>query len=375
MVRYSRRRYLAALGTVAIAGCIDATGRADAPAEMRDGDTSADDDGEASAATNTGGSGPPTSDRSLPLPDGTGTLSDSIVSGGVPKDGIPSIDEPQFLDGAEADGWLDDGEPVFGVVVNGDVRAYPQRVLVWHEIVNDEIGGENLAVTYCPLTGTAQGFERGETEFGVSGNLLNSNLVMYDRATDSYWPQMLATAIRGDLEGSVLREFPVTWTTWERWRDTQPETIVLSDETGFARNYDSDPYGSYNPLGGFYSSDSLIFSPYTAVDDSAFHVKEIVLGARTEDGSVAVHKASLAEANLLETEVGDVPYVAIYEPSLDTGYVYRNPDAIDVTYDDGVATVEGDSYRPDDLPLERIVRYDAFWFAWAGYYPETEVLQ
>ncbi|MHC3438986.1 DUF3179 domain-containing protein [Natrialbaceae archaeon A-gly3] len=360
MSRLTRRTYLVSLGAVAVAGCI---GRGDESADDSDpGDDFDPDD-------------PPLADRELPLPDDTATLSDSIVSGGVPQDGIPSIDDPAFLEAEDADGLLEAGEPIFGVEVDGDRRAYPQRVLVWHEIVNDEVGGESVAVTYCPLTGTAQGFARGETEFGVSGNLLNSNLVMYDRASESYWPQMLATAIRGEFEGEVLREFPVTWTSWERWREAHPDTTVLSDNTGYARNYDDDPYGSYDPPAGHYADDSLPFAPYSSVDEDRFRLKDVVLGARSEDGAVAVDKESLAEAGILEGAVGDVPYLAVYDPDLETGYIYRNPEDEEIEYDDGTVTVDGDRYDPDDLPLEGVLRYDAFWFAWAGYYPDTEVLE
>jgi hypothetical protein len=135
-------------------------------------------------------------------------------------------------------------------------RAYPQRILVWHEIVNDTIGGLNLAVTYCPLTGTAIAFERGDTEFGVSGRLVNSNLIMYDRDTDTWFPQVLAIGIQGPHTGSALVERPMVWTTWQRWRAAHPETAVLSTETGFARNYNRDPYGAYNPRSGYYAPDS-----------------------------------------------------------------------------------------------------------------------
>ena len=389
MVRPTRRTYLAALATGAVAGCIDATGSGE-PVDTNDGHESEPDDERVAAIDGDGQSNDeseseaedpdseplPLGDSPLPLPDDTATLDDSIVSGGVPQDGIPSIDDPQFIEAAAADAWLEDVEPVFGVAKNGDVRAYPHKVLVWHEIVNDVIDGENLAVTYCPLTGTAQGFERGGTEFGVSGKLLNSNLVMYDRATESYWPQMLATAIRGEHEGDVLREFSITWTSWERWREVHPETVVLSDDTGYARDYDRDPYGSYTEelSRNFYTDDFLVFDPYTPVEDSEFGLKEVVLGTRSADGALAVHKESLADAGVLETTLGGVPYVAVYEPALHTGYIYRNPEKRSVEYADGEVTVDGQVHEPDALPLDRVLRYDAFWFAWAGYYPDTDVL-
>ena len=380
-MKRTRRAYLGTIGIAGLAGCTDVLGGEpdgddqDVAIDQSGSEDTADDPTPSVAVTDSDrDSTPPTSDQSLPLPDDTETLSNSIVSGGVSQDGIPSIDDPNFLDANAADEWLDAGEPVFGIAIGDDVRAYPQRVLVWHEIVNDVIDGESLAITYCPLTGTAQAFERGSTEFGVSGRLLNSNLVMYDRETESYWPQMLATAIRGEHEGTVLREIPLTWTTWNRWKSNYPETTVLSDDTAYVRDYDRDPYGSYNPRSGFYADDSLLFSPYSDVDDSTFHIKDIVLGARSEDGAVAVSKESLLTDGLLQGTVGDIPYIAVANPTLATGYFYRNPDDVAIEYDDGEVIVDGDSSDPWDLPLERVLRYDAFWFAWAGYYPETEVM-
>lgn len=124
-------------------------------------------------------------------------------SGGPGKDGIPSIDRPRFLSADTADRHLSEGDIIMGVHLNGQARAYPQNILVWHEIVNDTVGGKNVAVTYCPLTGTGVGFERGETELGVSGRLVNSNMLMYDRATDTYWPQIIATGVHGPLKGQL----------------------------------------------------------------------------------------------------------------------------------------------------------------------------
>ena len=141
-------------------------------------------------------------DESLYSGQSFGDLNDNVVSGGVPQDGIPSIDDPNFVSGDEAN--LDDGDIVFGIEHEGEIRAYPQRILVSHEIVNDEFGGETHAVTYCPLTATAMGQKSG-AEVGVSGNLVNSNLIMYDRDTESYWPQIMSTAISGEKEGESMR--------------------------------------------------------------------------------------------------------------------------------------------------------------------------
>jgi hypothetical protein len=355
----SRRAVLAALGTAAVAGCL---GRGGGPGLGGD-------------PVETVSGTPPIGDRDLPLPDDTDALADSLADGGVGQDGIPSIDEPSFADPSTVEDWLEGGEPVFGVVRDGEAKAYPQRVLVHHEIVNDAIGGDPVSVTYCPLTGTAQGFERGEVTFGVSGLLLNSNLVMYDRGTESRFPQMLATGISGPHEGDTLREFPVTWTTWERWREQYPETRVLTRETGYVRNYGADPYGGYNPASGHYADENLPFEPDADAGAVDLLAKDAVIGARSGDGGVAVSKDRLRTEGIVETTVGTVPYVVVHDPALDTGYVYRNPDERAVKAADGSAVrVDGEPFAPADLPLERVLRFDAMWFAWGGYYPDSVVV-
>lgn len=297
-------------------------------------------------------------------------LRSEIVSGGPPKDGIPSVDEPTFVGATEANQTLRADDIVFGVVRGADVKAYPQKILVWHEIANDTLDRTPVSVTYCPLTGTAMGFERGETTFGVSGRLLNDNLVMYDRATDSRWPQMLGTAISGELEGKSLREFRLIWTTWGSWRDAYPNTQVLSEDTGYIREYDRDPYGSYTPLSGYYEGGSPLFPPLRT--DDRYGSKSVVIGTRTSTGAAALSKASLRDRGVIEGELAGTPLVAIHNPSLDTAYVYRNPDDAQFTLRDGTVTdSRGQRYTPDDLPLEREYAFDAMWFAWAGFYPET----
>ena len=144
--------------------------------------------------------------RSLSVPLGFAleNYAKQAVSGRSGKDGVPAIDEPRFLAAKKADQFLSPEDVVFGVVLPNEVKAYPQRVLVWHEVVNDRLGGENVSVTYCPLTGSALGFMRGGTTFGVSGNLVNNNLILYDRARHSRWPQTLGTAIDGAFTGDWL---------------------------------------------------------------------------------------------------------------------------------------------------------------------------
>lgn len=170
------------------------------------------------------------------------TFADNIVSGGPPKDGIPPVDEPQFVSATEMDYLLKPEDRVFVLAYQDEVRVYPQPVLVWHEIVNDDVAGEQISVTYCPLTGSVVAFKGRAPDgapltFGTSGNLVNSNLLMYDRQTDSQWPQILGQAITGPLKRTILEEIPLVWTTWEQWKAQGIDAPVLSAETGHLRSY------------------------------------------------------------------------------------------------------------------------------------------
>ncbi|MET4702302.1 hypothetical protein ABIE65_005357 [Constrictibacter sp. MBR-5] len=292
-----------------------------------------------------------------------------MMSGGPGKDGIPSIDAPAFWSAAEAGGYLDDGDIVFGLVEGGTARAYPQRVLVWHEIVNDTIGMRRLAVTYCPLTGTAIAFERNDTAFGVSGSLVNSNLVMYDRDTDTWFPQVLAVGISGPHAGGALVERPLVWTTWERWRAAYPRTDVLSTKTGFARNYERDPYGAYNPPEGYYAPDSARIFPVLNEDDR-FAPKTMVLGGRTADVAVAFDLATLRREGQLIQRVGGDAFTAVYDPGLDTGYIFRGASDARATMD---GALPGSVRWSDGRALEPVNTFQAMWFAWAAFYPGSAV--
>lgn len=170
-----------------------------------------------------------------------------ILSGGPPPDGIPPVDNPQFVSVDVADGWLNDAEPVLVVDVDGDVRGYPIQIMMWHEIVNDTVGGIPLAVTYCPLCNSAITFERTirgvETTFGTSGSLYFANLVMYDRATESLWNQLDGRAVVGLLTGETLTQVPSSTVSWAVFKESLPDAKVLDRErTGAQRNYGTNPY-------------------------------------------------------------------------------------------------------------------------------------
>jgi hypothetical protein len=365
---FTRRRLLTLVGASALAGC---TSGAD---QEGGGARTTTEESDTPESTADADSGVPTAEETLKLPMEPSQLKSLAVSGGPPKDGIPSIDDPSFVGPDSAD-FLEPGDPVFGVALNGSIKAYPQKILVQHEIVNDRLGDLPVAVTYCPLTGTVQGFERGGTTFGVSGRLINNNLVMYDRETEAWWPQILATSIPGpwnsDPGTKSLREFRLVWTTWKQWLERFPETKVLSTETGFVRNYGRDPYGSYNPPAGYYANENTLFG--TLEEDDRFSRKRVFMGARTADGAVAFDKSTLLEERVMTGELGKTPVLAVADTRFDTGYVYLNPEDRSVTADGNSVSLSGSSYEPNALPLTRVHTFDAMWFAWHGYYPETNV--
>ena len=315
----------------------------------------------------------PVADRNIPMAYSESTLLDARQSGGVSPDGIPSIDRPQFARASAAPTQLDDDDPVFGAILDGEAKAYPQYILVFHEIVNDQLGGSPIALTYCPLTGTAQGFYRGPLQFGVSGQLINSNLVMFDRGGDTLWPQIIAAGIDGSYSGHFLEEFRVIWTTWGKWKAAHPDTTVLTEDTGAIRDYGGDPYGSYNPRGGYYENANVWFPLLR--QDERLHPKQMVLGTRTEDSAIAAQKRLIREERVLTRELNDVQYVVVYDEDLDTGWWYRSEESVDVQATEGGYMVDDETtHAADSLPLEHALTMDAMWFAWAAYYPDTEVI-
>ncbi len=354
--RSSRRQFLGAAGMVAVAGCTRLGGGG----------------GDVSEST------PPLSEFNVPLAYTLTDLFEESVGSGRNPDDPPAvgrsdvaIDEPSFHSAADAN--LAGTDLVFGIEKNGETKAYPQHILVWNEIVNDVVGGDPVCVTYCPLTGTAVGFDRGEASFGLSNKLVNSNLILYDRGTETWWPQMLGAGIANENRGQALIETQVVWTTWNRWRQKHPDTTVLTEETGFIRDYGDDPYGSYDPEpGGYYASSE----PTRVVmhEDDRFHSKEVVVGARTSDGTVAFVKETMRQSGVETERVGETSYSAFYDDCLDVVYVYRNPDSETFTQENGLyADSHGESFRADNIPLEAVIAFDAMWFAWVAFFPNTVV--
>lgn len=326
---------------------------------------------------------------------GTDPLDDfvrGITSGGPPKDGIPSIDQPRFAPPSEA-GFLSDDDVVFGLVHAGESRAYPQLVLVWHEIVNDRFPDGPMTVTYCPLTGSAVAF-RGALggrpyTFGTSGDLVNSNLLMYDRQTDSRWPQILAQAILGTARPRRLEEISVDWTTWGRWRAAHRDTSVLTTQTGYVRNYGQDPYGSYSPvLSGYYEKGSSRAFPVMR-EDPRFDDKEVFIGVKLGEARLAVRKSTLRSRRAVRATMSGQPVAVLYDEVLDEGRAYHTgiegrrltlkpADRADRYVDDATGSLWDPTGRAVVGPragseLRRLVSYDVMWFAWAAFFPDTAV--
>ncbi len=200
---------------------------------------------------------------------------DQIFDGGPGKDGIPALLNPQVSDIASIN-FLEDADLVIAIKFGDEVRVYPHPILDWHEIINDEINGNKFAITYCPLTGSGIAWNRvlngQETTFGVSGLLYNTNLIPYDRATQSNWSQMKMQCVNGSLIGTSAPVLPLIETSWKTIKQAYPNAKVVTTETGYSRSYDLYPYGDYKT-----NNDLLIFP--VSPDDTRLPRKERVLGA------------------------------------------------------------------------------------------------
>ena len=229
------------------------------------------------------GPAPVISDWSIP--------DNQVFDGGPGKDGIPALVNPQMITASQAV-YLDNSDLVIGYKVGDDIRAYPHKILDWHEIINDDIAGQPLAITYCPLTGTAVGWDRmiegNVSTFGVSGLLFNTNLIPYDRATESNWSQMKLECVNGKLIGEEIQTFQVIETTWGSWKEMYPNTLVVSTETGISRPYQTFPY--INGSGEDYRTDPFLLFPIS-IDDDRLPRKERVHGLII-NGKAKVYRVS-----------------------------------------------------------------------------------
>lgn len=278
----------------------------------------------------------------------SGSLIDSneIHHGGPAKDGIPAIDKPVFIAARQAD-YLHNEDMVLGLAINGIAKAYPIKILNYHEIVNDFFLKKAVVISYCPLCGSGIGYSANiegiNTTFGVSGLLYNSDVLLYDRETNSLWSQLLSKAISGERKGIELDMLPVNHTTWQGWKKQYPDTVVLSDKTGFKRDYSRTPYGNYD------KSQSLYF-PVSQLNKD-YHPKEYVLGLKLS-GKTKVYP--FAELSKIKSPYKDsfagTNVTIVFDAKNRTGKIF-----------DG---------GQNEIPI-----VTSFWFAWMAFYPESVVFK
>ena len=269
---------------------------------------------------------------------------EEILQGGPPKDGIPAIDRPAFLGARDATDLRPD-DMVLAIFRNGIAKAYPIRILNWHEVVNDRFGADDVVITFCPLCGSGVAFESKAgsraLRFGVSGLLYNSDVLLYDRETHSLWSQIRAQAVAGPLKGGRLTAVPVLHTTWADWRARHPDSRGLTQKTGFSRDYDGDPYAGYE------KSADLIFPVRFRAE--GYHPKERVLGIVLEGKAKAYPFVEMAKG---AGEVADTV----------AGHAVR------IRY-----SREHQSAEVFDAKGQPLVSITLFWFAWAAFHPDTEI--
>lgn len=282
-------------------------------------------------------------------------------AGGPGKDGIPALDHPRFAPASSVD-WLAQREPVIAFAVGRDVRAYPLQILIWHEIVNDRVGGVPVAVTFCPLCDTAIAFDRrahGRTlSFGTTGNVRNSDLVMYDRQSESWWQQFGGEALVGRYVGTRLRQLPARIVSWREFAERHPHGLVLTRNTGFSRPYGQNPYSGYD------DASKPPFFPTAHAGDRRLPPKERVLFLERGRDAVVVPFSVLQRKRVLRVTVGGHPLLVRWRggvaSALDSGSIPRGRDV-------GAATVT-ENGKP-------VVFDEPFWFAVAAFRPHVRIVR
>ena len=322
-----------------------------------------------------------------------------IRRGGPPRDGITPIDHPVFETVSEASTYMTDHEPVLSVELVGEARAYPMAILIWHEIVNDDLGGIPITVTYCPLCNTGIVFEREAgadkrlLDFGTTGYLRHSDMVMWDRQTESWWQQITGEAIVGEYTGTRLKILPASLVSWRDFKDSYPDGSVLSRDTGHPRNYSSPPYMGYDSgsgrpfmfngelddtlpsterIVGLNIGDTAIAYPFMLFEDS------FVINDTIEDTDLVIFYARDTLSPFLgmfATESWVVGSTGVYRPSLDgrkLTFKSENRTIVDEqtgsTWNIFGKAIEG---RLSGSVLTPVVHANHFWFAWRVFYPDT----
>lgn len=326
-------------------------------------------------------------------------LYQEIISGGPPRDGIPPLDQPRFETVSEADAWLTRQEPVILFVENDDARAYPLQILLWHEIVNDVVGGRPVTVTFCPLCNTAIAFDRRldsvTYDFGTSGLLRNSDLVMWDRQTESLWQQVTGEAIVGVLTGKRLDMVPASIISWSEFKAAYPAGKVLSKDTGHSRPYGSNPYAGY---------DRVDQSPFLFMgeEDKRLPPMERVVTLSIGHEHVAYPFSALQKAGVIHDRAGGQAVVIFWQAgtnsALDQRVIAASKDigsgvVFDPNVDGRELTFEhtGDAFQDRETgstwniagqatagplkgkQLRPVVHGNHFWFATAAFFPDVRI--
>jgi hypothetical protein len=343
---------------------------------------------------NTGGWATDFSISSLPF--------DQVIGGGPPKDGIPAIDDPKFESIDAARSWIDGKAPVIALELNGEAKAYPMAIMTWHEIANDTIGGEPVVVTFCPLCNTALAFKATVDgvvrDFGTTGNLYFSNLIMYDRQTETWWQQATGLGVVGEQMGTQLEFLPAQIISLDQFETDHPQGTVLSRETGFSRSYGRNPYLGYDRAD---ESPFLFFG----TSDGRIAPKERVATAGTGDQAIAFAYPELSAGGVATAEIDSEPIVVFWAPGTRSALGDSSINDADDVGTTGIysSVVEGreltfvrDGDRSAPITdvetgstwsisgvatdgelagtqLERIVSADHLWFSWAAFSPDTRI--
>ncbi|MDX1413164.1 MAG: DUF3179 domain-containing (seleno)protein [Candidatus Promineifilaceae bacterium] len=334
---------------------------------------------------------------------------DELLAGGPSRDGIPSIDNPNFITLEETAGLIADIEPVIAFELNGEARAYPLQILIWHEIVNDMIGDTPILVTFCPLCNSALVFDRrvnGETlEFGTSGLLRNSDLVMYDRSTESLWQQFTGEGIVGEMVGQMLEFLPSSIVSLADFEQAYPEGLVLSPQTGYDRPYGVNPYTGYDTYEHPLSLDGEMVL-LSGEQDRRFPAAERVVAVSLDDQGIdiAYPLSVLSELGAINDRQGDQDIVVLFQSGTNsalgsqviifaddvgaTGVFDPNFDGQKLTFtNDGETITDNETGSRWNIlgqsvegplagsSLRPLVHGDHFWFAWAAFKPETIIYE
>ena len=310
-----------------------------------------------------------------------------VIDAGPGRDGIPSIDRPIMALAADVTG-IRPTELVIGIELDGVVHAYPHNILNWHEVVNDSINFDSFVISYCPLTGSAMSWDiddsRSDVEFGVSGLLYNSNLILYDRETDSHWSQMLELSVEGTRRNNRPVRKQLIETTWATWQQMYPDSFVLTRLTGFTRDYDSYPYQDYR------FSDELLFP--VANTDNRLQAKTRVVGIRgTTTNKVYQLDGFGASTVAINDQFEGTPIVVVGNTSRNFAAIYgrelSDGTILDLTGIDGQlpAVMQDSEGNVWDVfghaisgprtgeELEITQSYISMWFAWAAFFPSTDI--